>query len=97
MVCLLLCLHAYFIFNVRDEAVQTSVSADTKLGGWGGGRGIWVGGCGSVGLGWVGGFGAMLVVGVDMCAWVGLISVDEDGWVWGGCWSVDVGWRCGYG
>ena len=36
MVCLLLCLHAYFIFNVRDEAVQTSVSADTKLGGWGG-------------------------------------------------------------
>ena len=56
-----------------------------------------MGGCGSVGLGWVGGFGAMLVVGVDMCAWVGLISVDEDGLVWGGCWSVDVGWRCGYG
>ena len=56
-----------------------------------------MGGCGSVGLGWVGGFGAMLVVGVDMCAWVGLISDDEDGWVWGGCWSVDVGWRCGYG
>ena len=44
MVCLLLCLHAYFIFNVRDEAVQTSVSADTKLGGWGGGEG---------GFGWV--------------------------------------------
>ena len=38
MVCLLLCLHAYFIFNVRDEAVQTSVSLSVQLdgSGWGG-------------------------------------------------------------